>query len=116
MTGDITFNSDNSYFGGNFTTYVRNNMIPESRVDDMAESIIAAWFLLHQDSPDYPNVPVSHPSLIYLTSLTSEASEPWSKNPSVGAPSSSPLICSFRLSWREKLLSFLMKEELTLGA
>ncbi|THU83013.1 glycoside hydrolase [Dendrothele bispora CBS 962.96] len=56
MPGDITFKSGDSYFGGNLTTYVRNNTIPENRVDDMAERIIAAWFLLHQDSPDYPSV------------------------------------------------------------
>ncbi|THU89142.1 hypothetical protein K435DRAFT_678537 [Dendrothele bispora CBS 962.96] len=54
IPGDITFKSDDSYFGGNLTTYVRNSTIPESRVDDMAERIIASWFLLHQDSPDYP--------------------------------------------------------------
>ncbi|THU83353.1 glycoside hydrolase family 3 protein [Dendrothele bispora CBS 962.96] len=56
MPGDITFNSGDSYFGGNLTTYVQNNTIPSNRVDDMAERIIAAWFLLHQDSPDYPSV------------------------------------------------------------
>ncbi|KAF5334031.1 hypothetical protein D9758_017418 [Tetrapyrgos nigripes] len=35
MPGDITFDSGDSYFGGNLTEYVRNGTIPEERVDDM---------------------------------------------------------------------------------
>ncbi|KAI0289895.1 glycoside hydrolase superfamily [Multifurca ochricompacta] len=31
-----------------------NNTIPEARVDDMATRILAAWYLLGQDSPNYP--------------------------------------------------------------
>ena len=56
MLGDITFSSGTSYFGGNLTAYVRNGTIPLARVDDMATRIIAAWYLLHQDSPTYPSV------------------------------------------------------------
>ncbi|KAK7462212.1 hypothetical protein VKT23_007817 [Stygiomarasmius scandens] len=56
MPGDITFKSGDSYFGGNLTTYVNNGTIPEDRVDDMATRILAAWFLLHQDSPSFPSV------------------------------------------------------------
>ncbi|KAL0572186.1 hypothetical protein V5O48_009781 [Marasmius crinis-equi] len=54
MPGDVTFNSDDSYFGGNLTAYVNNGTIPEARVDDMATRILAAWYLLKQDSPSYP--------------------------------------------------------------
>jgi len=54
MPGDITLNSNTSYFGANLTAYVQNGTIPESRVDDMATRILASWYLLDQDSPDYP--------------------------------------------------------------
>ncbi|KAF5342976.1 hypothetical protein D9758_013665 [Tetrapyrgos nigripes] len=40
MPGDITFDSEDSYFGVNLTEYVRNGTIPEERVDDMA----SGWF------------------------------------------------------------------------
>lgn len=36
MPGDVTFDSGDSYFGGNLTAYVNNGTIPEARVDDMA--------------------------------------------------------------------------------
>ncbi|KAH9476789.1 putative beta-glucosidase L [Psilocybe cubensis] len=54
MPGDITFNSETSYFGPNLTDYVNNGTIPESRVDDMATRILASWYLLKQDQPSYP--------------------------------------------------------------
>ncbi|KDQ12136.1 glycoside hydrolase family 3 protein [Botryobasidium botryosum FD-172 SS1] len=56
MPGDITFFSGDSYFGGNLTQAVNNGTIPESRVDDMATRILAAWFLLGQNSSSYPPV------------------------------------------------------------
>ncbi|KAI9457438.1 beta-glucosidase [Lactarius psammicola] len=46
MPGDVTFNSGTSYFGANLT---------DARVDDMATRILAAWYLLGQDSPSYPH-------------------------------------------------------------
>ncbi|KAI0248423.1 beta-glucosidase [Lactifluus subvellereus] len=63
MPGDITFNSGTSYFGANLTAYVRNGTIPEARVDDMATRILASWYLLGQDSPEYPktNFNAFHP-------------------------------------------------------
>ncbi|KAI0281739.1 glycoside hydrolase family 3 protein [Russula brevipes] len=54
MPGDITFDSGTSYFGANLTAYVRNGTIPEARVDDMATRILASWYLLGQDSSEYP--------------------------------------------------------------
>ena len=54
MPGDLNFDGlNNSYFGANLTAYVQNNTIPESRLDDMATRILAAWYLLEQDS-DFP--------------------------------------------------------------
>ncbi|KAK7034726.1 hypothetical protein VNI00_012133 [Paramarasmius palmivorus] len=43
-----------SWWGQNLTSYVQNDTIPEARLDDMATRILAAWYLLGQDSPDYP--------------------------------------------------------------
>ena len=35
MPGDVLFGSNDSYFGANLTAYVQNDIIPETRVDDM---------------------------------------------------------------------------------
>ena len=43
-----------SYFGANLTAYVLNKTIPEARLDDMATRILASWYFLGQDSPNYP--------------------------------------------------------------
>jgi beta-glucosidase-like glycosyl hydrolase len=63
MPGDITFDSGTSYFGANLTAYVQEGIIPEVRVDDMATRILASWYLLGQDSPNYPttNFDAFHP-------------------------------------------------------
>ena len=53
MPGDITFDSGDSYFGGNLTDYVNDGYISMARLDDMATRIIAGWYFLHQDE-DYP--------------------------------------------------------------
>lgn len=53
MPGDISPNSGTSWFGANLTAFVENGTIAEARVDDMAERIIAAWYLLGQDD-NYP--------------------------------------------------------------
>jgi beta-glucosidase-like glycosyl hydrolase len=50
MPGD----PDTSYFGAILTAFVENGTIPEARVDDMATRILASWYLLGQDSPNYP--------------------------------------------------------------
>ncbi|KAH7921176.1 glycoside hydrolase family 3 protein [Leucogyrophana mollusca] len=55
MPGDVTFNSGDSYFGGNLTSFVNQGIISEARVDDMATRIVAGWYYLHQDS-GYPEV------------------------------------------------------------
>ncbi|KAK7462217.1 hypothetical protein VKT23_007822 [Stygiomarasmius scandens] len=56
MPGDINFGDGLSYFGRNLTASVQSGTIPETRVDDMATRIIAAWYLLHQDDPSFPAV------------------------------------------------------------
>lgn len=57
MPGDITFDSGDSYFGGNLTAYVKNHTISLARLDDMATRIVAAWYYTHQDN-DYPNTTI----------------------------------------------------------
>jgi beta-glucosidase-like glycosyl hydrolase len=42
------------YYDANLTAYVENGTIPEARVDDMGTRILASWYLLGQDSPNYP--------------------------------------------------------------
>lgn len=44
MPGDITFDSGNSWFGGNLTQFVNNGSIAESRLDDMATRIVAGVY------------------------------------------------------------------------
>ncbi|KAF7795755.1 hypothetical protein EIP86_006922 [Pleurotus ostreatoroseus] len=56
MPGDITFNSGTSWWGQNLTDFVNNGTIAASRVDDMAERILASWYFLHQDSKSFPAV------------------------------------------------------------
>ncbi|CAE6478958.1 unnamed protein product [Rhizoctonia solani] len=55
MPGDIKFRSGDSYFGANLTAYVQNGTISESRVTDMAERIVAAWYLVGQDK-NFPDL------------------------------------------------------------
>jgi beta-glucosidase len=49
MPGDVTFNSGDSYFGGNMTMAVLNGSLPIWRVDDMATRIMSAYYFTHQD-------------------------------------------------------------------
>ena len=62
MPGDITIGSGTSWCGPNLTACVENGTIPESRIGDMAERILAAWYLFGQDN-DYPPVAFSICSL-----------------------------------------------------
>ncbi|EIE79560.1 hypothetical protein G6F47_007825 [Rhizopus delemar] len=50
MPGDITFHSNDSYFGKNLTDAVHDKKVSESRVTDMATRIVATWYKLKQDS------------------------------------------------------------------
>jgi len=55
MPGDVFFDSFTSFFGGNLTDAVNNGSVAMERLDDMAERIMASYFLLGQDR-DYPAV------------------------------------------------------------
>ncbi|OCH90098.1 beta-glucosidase [Obba rivulosa] len=56
MPGDITYGSGTSWWGPNLTAFVENATIPESRLDDMVTRILASWYFLGQDDPNYPQV------------------------------------------------------------
>ncbi|ODN77488.1 hypothetical protein L202_04662 [Cryptococcus amylolentus CBS 6039] len=55
MPGDIVMGSLSSFWGRNLTEAVNNGTVSEARIDDMAQRILAAYFLLGQDE-DYPEV------------------------------------------------------------
>ncbi|KAG8908821.1 hypothetical protein FRB99_003059 [Tulasnella sp. 403] len=55
MPGNLGFGLEGTYFGLNLTEAVQNGKVDESRVDDMAERIVAAWFYAGQNE-DYPEV------------------------------------------------------------
>ncbi|KAK0465357.1 glycoside hydrolase family 3 protein [Desarmillaria tabescens] len=55
MPGDTFFGSGTSYFGPALVSAVNQGTVPEARIDDMATRILAAWYLLGQDS-GYPDV------------------------------------------------------------
>ncbi|KAI0374349.1 beta-glucosidase [Pilatotrama ljubarskyi] len=50
MPGDTTLGSGQTYFGQNLVNAVQSGQVPETRIDDMATRILAAWYLLGQDS------------------------------------------------------------------
>ncbi|CAO1621717.1 unnamed protein product [Parajaminaea phylloscopi] len=57
MPGDelCCFTGQNSSFWGhNLTTAVNNGSVEASRLEDMGVRILAAWYLLGQDDPNYP--------------------------------------------------------------
>ncbi|KAF8640625.1 hypothetical protein AX17_000286 [Amanita inopinata Kibby_2008] len=58
MPGDITFGSGTSYFGPALVNAVQTGTVPQSRVDDMAMRILAAWYLVGQDT-GYPTPTVN---------------------------------------------------------
>ncbi|KAL0097808.1 glycoside hydrolase family 3 protein [Phycomyces blakesleeanus] len=55
MPGDITFNSNDSYFGKNLTDAVEAGTVSEERVTDMTLRIVATWYKHRQDE-NYPEV------------------------------------------------------------
>ncbi|KAG8713760.1 hypothetical protein FRC08_012855 [Ceratobasidium sp. 394] len=55
MPGDTTINSGSTYFGSNLVSAVQSSQVSQSRIDDLATRILAAWYLLGQDS-GYPAV------------------------------------------------------------
>lgn len=56
MPGDIGMNGGlTSYFGPNLTEAVHNGSVTVDRLDDMAQRIVASWYLVGQDK-NYPAV------------------------------------------------------------
>jgi len=55
MPGSLVPGTNSSFFGTALISAVQNGSIPESRVDDMALRVLAAWYKLGQDS-GYPPV------------------------------------------------------------
>ncbi|KAF8649775.1 hypothetical protein AX16_005541 [Volvariella volvacea WC 439] len=55
MPGDRTINSGTTWFGQELVRAVNSGQVPQSRLDDMALRILAAWYLLGQDQ-DFPPV------------------------------------------------------------
>ncbi|ORY23209.1 glycoside hydrolase superfamily [Naematelia encephala] len=55
MPGDILFYSLTSYFGTNLTTAVNNGSVALDRLDDMAQRIMAGYYLLDQEE-GFPDV------------------------------------------------------------
>lgn len=60
MPGNVALtNGAPSFWGPNLTTAVLNGSVPLSRVDDMVTRIMAAWYLVGQDQPGYPDTSFS---------------------------------------------------------
>ncbi|KAF7309220.1 Glycoside hydrolase family 3 protein [Mycena kentingensis (nom. inval.)] len=55
MPGDVSANSGTTYFGANLTAAVNAGLISQARMTDLATRILAAWYLVGQDS-GYPAV------------------------------------------------------------
>ncbi|KEP54601.1 glycoside hydrolase family 3 protein [Rhizoctonia solani 123E] len=55
MPGDKTIGSGTTYFGSNLVNSVKKGEVSQNRIDDLATRILAAWYLLGQDS-GYPDV------------------------------------------------------------
>ncbi|KAI0639272.1 beta-glucosidase [Trametes polyzona] len=55
MPGDKFFAAFSSYFGDNLVNAVKKADVAQERLDDMATRILAAWYMLGQDS-GYPEV------------------------------------------------------------
>ncbi|THH02894.1 hypothetical protein EW026_g96 [Hermanssonia centrifuga] len=55
MPGDETTNSGTTYFGQNLVNAVQSGQVSQARIDDLATRILAAWYLLGQDT-NFPAV------------------------------------------------------------
>ncbi|KAI5861306.1 glycoside hydrolase family 3 protein [Durotheca rogersii] len=58
---DVVMPSASPFWGNNLTQAVNNGSVPESRVDDMATRVIAAWYKLGQDE-GFPAIGVGMPA------------------------------------------------------
>lgn len=68
------------FWGPEFTNAYLNGSVPVSRLDDMATRIIAAWYKLGQDSPDYPAPGIGMPSNLSGPHAIVDARDPASRS------------------------------------
>lgn len=54
MPGDVSFDSDTSYWGPNLTIAVLNGTVPQWRLDDACVRIVAAWYYVGRDNAQVP--------------------------------------------------------------
>ncbi|KAG4435600.1 hypothetical protein IFR05_008909 [Cadophora sp. M221] len=73
---DMVMPSALAFWGGNLTLSVTNGSVPESRLDDMATRILAAWYLLGQDSPQHPAPGIGMPGNVLAPHVLVEARVP----------------------------------------
>ena len=67
------------YWGANLTKAINNGSLPESRLDDMATRIIAAWYQMGQDT-GYPSPGVGMPVDLFAPHAPVIAKSPASKD------------------------------------
>lgn len=77
---DMAMPDGQSFWGANFTEAFRNGSVPISRLDDMATRIIAAWYKLGQDSPDYPAPGIGMPYNLSTPHSIVDARDPASRS------------------------------------
>ena len=70
---------NNLLWGSNLHQAVTNGSLSESRLDDMVTRIMAAWYQMGQDSPDYPSPGIGMPADILAPHRIVNARKPASK-------------------------------------
>lgn len=66
-------------WNGSLSMAAQNGSLPQSRLDDMATRILAAWYLLGMDSPSYPAKGVGMPQDLNAPHKLVNAIDPASK-------------------------------------
>ena len=52
---DVDMPGNDPFFGSGLIDAITNGTVPESRLDDMVKRMLAAWYLLGQDSSEFPS-------------------------------------------------------------
>ncbi|KAK0129270.1 hypothetical protein ONS95_001205 [Cadophora gregata] len=76
---DMVMPSGLPFWGGNLTLSVNNGSVPESRLTDMATRIMAAWYLVGQDSREYPAPGIGMPGSVLVPHTLVDARVPESR-------------------------------------
>jgi beta-glucosidase len=77
---DMAMPDGQAFWGPNFTEAFLNGSVPESRLDDMATRIIASWYKVGQDSPDYPAPGIGMPANLSEPHTIVDARDPTSRS------------------------------------